>query len=68
MKHGKPLYHRGKANRRFWKEQKMREKKGFPFVVKVNEMRSIEQLTQEELVIGQAIFERIVQLWGIGEE
>ena len=68
MKHGKPLYHRGKANRRFWKEQKMREKKGLPFVSKVSEMRSIEQLTQEELVMGQAILNHIKQLWGIGEE
>lgn len=68
MKHSKPLYHRGKANRRFWKEQKMREKHGLPFVTKVDEMRSIEQLTQEELVIGQAILKHIKQLWGIGEE
>ena len=68
MKHIKPLYYRGKANRRFWKELKMREKKGLPFVSKVNEIRSIEQLTQEELVIGQAILKHIKQLWGIGEE
>ena len=67
MKHGKPLYHRGKANRRFWKEQKMREKKGLPFVVKANEMRSIVQLTQEEFVIGQAILKHIKQLCGIGD-
>ena len=68
MKHGKPLYHRGKANRRFWKEQKMREKHGLPFVTKVDEMRGIEQLTEEELVMGQAILKHIKQLWGIGEE
>lgn len=68
MKHGKPLYHRGKANRRLWKEQKMREKNGITFTAKVNEMRSIEQLAGEELVIGQAILKHIKQLWGIGEE
>ena len=68
MKHIKPLYYRGKANRRFWKEQKMREKHGLSFAAKANGMRSIEQLTQEELVIGQAILKHIKQLWGIGDE
>ena len=68
MKHSKPLYYRGKANRRFWKEQKMCEEKGLPFVDNVNVMRSIKRLTQEEFVTGQAILKHIKQLWGIDEE